>query len=244
MDKIRRVHAIILGGGSGNRAKLNVPKQFIKIGGKTVFEHTIEVFERHQLIDNIIVICPSTYRYLVEEMVLKNRYKKVSKILNGGETRRESSFIGVSSIEEDEDIVLIHDAVRPFLSDRIINDCIKALEFYDAVDVAIPADDTIIRINDDNFIEDIPPRRYFMRGQTPQGFKVGVIKKAHQMALKDPDVEVTDDCGLILRYNLTKILVIEGDRFNMKITFPEDIYLADKVFQFRSQHIENNDDCS
>jgi len=237
MRNKRVVHALILAGGSGERMGLSIPKQFIKIGGKTVFEHIIQVFEKSEFIDDIIIVVNPNYRSFVEELILRNKFRKVSKILNGGSSRRESSFIGVMSIDNDEDLVLIHDAVRPFLNDNIIFSCVKALEEFDAVDVAIPSDDTIIKVNEKGLIEEIPDRNLLRRGQTPQGFKVGVIKKAHNMALENQQLEFTDDCGLIVRFGLADVYVVTGDRFNIKLTFPEDIYLADKIFQVRSQTI-------
>lgn len=227
-------YAIILASGTGERAKAHLPKQFIKVASKTLLEHTIEIFERNELIDKIIIVTSALYHSLTEEIILKNHYQKVCKILNGGETRSESSRIGVNSIEEEDSAVLIHDAVRPFLSQQIINNCIKALEKFDAVDVAIPSADTIIKVNDTMIIDEIPNRKMMMRGQTPQAFKLWLIKKAHLLAAQNGEREVTDDCGLIVKYNLGKVHVVYGEEENIKITYPEDIFLADKLFQIRS----------
>ena len=160
-------YGIILASGTGNRYGADVPKQFVKIAGKTVFEHTIEVFEKADEIDEIIVVITPDYRHFAEELILKNSYKKISKLLNGGSTRKDSSSIGINSIDDEEANVIIHDCARPFLSQRIIKACIKALETYNAVDVAIPSADTIIKVKE-NIIESIPERKYLMRGQTPQ----------------------------------------------------------------------------
>ena len=121
-------YGIILASGVGNRYGSDVPKQFVKIAGKTVFEHTIEVFEKAKEIDEIIVVITPDYRHFAEELILKNCYKKITKLLNGGETRKESSSIGIGSINDKEANVIIHDCARPFLSQRIIKDCVKALE--------------------------------------------------------------------------------------------------------------------
>lgn len=229
----RKVYAIILAGGYSERFAGEVPKQFTKIAGKMVVEHTIDIFERHPLIDEIFVVVNPTFRHLIEQVVLKNKYKKVTKILNGGKTRQESSMIGSFAIPENDSFVLIHDAVRPFVSESIISEVINALNNYEAVDVAIPSSDTTIE-QEDMIIMDIPDRDRLMLGQTPQGFKTGIIKRAYEM-YKDNPVKVTDDCGLIIKYNLGKIKVVLGDRFNIKITYPEDMYFADKIFQVRSQ---------
>jgi len=233
-----KVHAIILAAGEGKRARCDLPKQFIKIAGKTIIEHTIEVFERVRKINNIIVVVPAMYKTLMEEIVLKNNYKKVSKILAGGQTRQESCFIGLEVIKDNNDIVLIHDAVRPFLSERIINQSISAIKKYDAVDVAIPSTDAIIRVNSRQIIDDVPVKKYMFRGQTPEGFRVGIIKKAYHLANKDKNVQITAFCDLVIKYNLAKVHVVRGEMSGIKITYPEDVLLAESLFK-----VKNMDAC-
>lgn len=227
---------VILSAGSGNRYSADKPKQFVKVAGKTLIEHTIDVFEKSSSIDEIIIVSNPSFVSFTEELVLKNDFLKVRKILSGGDTRRKSSTIGVNSIDDDNANVLIHDAVMPFTSDAIIKNCIAALEKHVAVDVAIPSVDTIIRVNSQNYIEEIPDRRYLMRGLTPQCFKVGVIKEAHRRAEAYNDTVATDDCSLILKHNLGKVFVVKGEKFSLKITNPEDIHLADKLFQLVGSH--------
>jgi len=231
---MHKIYGIILAGGSGERLGFDIPKQFVKIAGKTVIEHTIDIFERHPLIDHIIIVVNPDFRFLMEEILLKNNYKKVIKILNGGITRRESSYIGISSIEEDDAIVLIHDAVRPFVNERIINESIEAAKKYGAVDVAIPSVDTIIKVDDDMFIEDIPPRRYMMKGQTPQSFRLSLIREAHE---KVKEEKVTDDCSLIVKGGFGKVYVVRGEERNIKLTYPEDIFLMERIFQLKTHEV-------
>ena len=228
--------AIILASGSSERlSNLNTVKQFVKVAGKTVIEHTLDVFEKNTNIDEIVIVTRDDYKNYCYELVNKNNYKKIHKILSGGKTRQESSEIAIMAIDaKDDDNILIHDAVRPFISDKIINDCIEALGKYSAIDVAIPSADTIIQIDDNQTIKDIPKRQYLRRGQTPQAFKYSIIKKAHELAKNNSDVQVTDDCGLIKFFNLGEIYVVEGDDYNIKITYPIDIDIADKLFQIRN----------
>lgn len=239
-------YGIILASGSGSRYGADVPKQFIKIAGKTILEHTIEIFEKAELIDEIIIVITPEYRTIAEEILIKNHYEKVSKLLNGGEIRKESSFIGISSIEDEEANVIIHDCARPFLTQKIISDCIEALKIYNAVDVAIPSADTIIKVDENNVIQSIPHRESLRRGQTPQCFKLSTIKKAHELSKNDSNF--TDDCGLIVKYGLGDVYVVEGDVENIKITYPSDIFMADRLFQIRSsvypeeQNLENIED--
>lgn len=227
--------AVILAGGVGNRLDKSYPKQFFKVAGKTVIEHTVDVFERNQLIDEIAIVINSNYQVTIEEIVLANNWKKVRKILNGGAERHHSSMAAVNAYADEGNINLIfHDAVRPLLSERIINETVAALEKYNAVDVAIPAVDTIIS-TDNDFIDAIPDRSKLRRGQTPQGFKLNTIKEAYKYALKDPTFKSTDDCGVVLRYLPDeKIFVVKGEEVNMKLTYKEDSYLLDKLFQLRS----------
>jgi 2-C-methyl-D-erythritol 4-phosphate cytidylyltransferase len=241
-----KTYGIILASGTGSRYGNDLPKQFVKLAGKTILEHTIEIFEKAKDIDEIFIVITPEYRHFAEEILVKNNYKKISKLLNGGETRKESSFIGISSVEEEEANVIIHDCARPFLTQKIIKDCIEALKTHNAVDVAIPTADTIIKVDENNIIQSIPQRAKLRRGQTPQCFKLSTIKKAHKLS-KD-DTNFTDDCGLIIKYNLGDVYVVEGDVENIKVTYPSDIFMADRLFQIRSalqpneQNIEDIED--
>jgi 2-C-methyl-D-erythritol 4-phosphate cytidylyltransferase len=227
-------YAIILAGGAGERMDSPTPKQFLKLAGLTVIEHTLQVFDSHPRIDDIFIVCNPKYRLLMEELLLRRPQKKVSRILSGGGSRMESSRAGVFAVPEDEAKVLLHDAVRPFVSARVISDCLDALDRFAAVDVAIAATDTIIEVNDVNCIASIPSRSLLRQGQTPQGFRAGVIKKAHRLAANERSISVTDDCGLILRYGLGNIHVVQGENKNIKITHTEDLFLADKIFQINT----------
>ena len=229
-----KVIAVILASGAGERAGYSLPKQFIKISGKTVLEHTLDAVERCSLVNGIYVVVPLQFRHTAETILECNRYKKVTKLLNGGDTRQESSRIAVNAIDDPQTKVLVHDAVRPFISEEIIRNCILALDTHHAVDVAIPASDTIIRVDENQFISDIPNRATMFRGQTPQAFRAGILQQAHILALSDNASDFTDDCGLVLRYGLAPVYVVSGEQKNIKITYPEDIFLADKLFQLNA----------
>lgn len=234
-------YAIILASGAGERSGLDMPKQFVKIAGKSVLEHTLKVFQENIHIDQIIVVTNSAYVNFTEELIRKNNFSKVTEVVKGGDTRRKSSYIGINTIREENAKVLIHDAVRPFITSRIIDDCISALDKYKAVDVAITSADTIIKVKEENVIEDIPARKYLRRGQTPQAFDLKIIKKAHELANCDKNVVVTDDCGLIMKYGLADVYVVEGDDSNIKITYPIDVAIADKLFQLKTYNGEAKD---
>lgn len=240
--------AVILAGGTGTRLNADIPKQFLKVAGKTVIEHTISVFQNHTLIDEIAVVVSDVYRNVIEEFVIKNGFTKVKRILQSGNERHFSSLSAISAYADEHDCNLIfHDAVRPLLSSRIIDDVVESLKTYSAVDVAIDSADTIIRVNNNNVIESVPPRKMLRRGQTPQGFHLQVIKKAYEIALKDPDFVTTDDCGVVLKYlPEEKIFVVKGEDANMKLTYKEDFYLIEKLFQlhtsdFADKHVNETE---
>lgn len=237
--------AVILAGGAGQRLGANKPKQFLKVAGKTIIEHTVDIFQKHNGIDEIAIVIHNNYVNDINEMVLKNSWTKVKKILSGGKERYESSLVAINAyaMSNAENVNLIfHDAVRPLVSNRIISETINALGIYSAVDVAIPSVDTIIEVNQDKTeINSIPNRNYLNRGQTPQAFKLNVIKRAYALALKDNEFAATDDCGIIKKYlpNIP-ICVVEGEEKNIKLTYPEDIYLLDKLFQIKATSVNDN----
>ena len=222
--------ALILASGTGERFGLNIPKQFFKLNGKTILEYSIEAFEKHDLIDEIVLVTNPNFRDLTQEILDKNKYKKITKLLNGGKTRVESSYIGTKDIEDGAN-VLIHDAVRPFVDKDIIDRNIESLNTYNAVGTAINSSDTIVEIDENGFIIQIPNRSFLKRIQTPQSFKSELIKKAHKMALKDTSASFTDDCGLVIKYNLDKIFIVEGSENNIKITTKDDLNIVKNILE-------------
>lgn len=229
--------AIILASGVGARFRSEIPKQFLKLAGKTVLEHTLDVFQRHVDVAEIIVVVAAEQRLVVEEIVVRGGYGKVSAIVNGGVTRQQSSAAGIAAIRADDIKVLVHDAVRPLLDPSTISRCLQALDEFDAVDTGIPSPDTIIQVDEHDCIRDIPDRSHLRLGQTPQAFRAGLLRQAHHLARDDAAIRVTDDCGLVLHYGLAEIHVVDGDVSNVKITYPSDVYLADRLFQLRSRKI-------
>ena len=219
-------YAIILASGIGTRFQSDTPKQFLNIGDKTILELTTECFENSEKIDRIILVVNEEFLPKVKELVQKNRYKKVYKIVAGGSTRKDSSLNGVETIEDDEANILIHDGARPYITTDIINNCIEALNSGErALTTAIPMTDTVIEVSDKK-VKKMPSRDLLMRVQTPQGFKLSIIRKAHELAKGDNNF--TDDCGMILKYNLCEITVIDGETDNIKITYPKDLHITEK----------------
>lgn len=228
--KIKNI-AIILASGTGSRFGSKQPKQFVRLAGKSVIEYTIEAFEESNSIDEIIVVTKDDYVDYVYEIVNTNLFKKVSKVIIGGAERYDSTLSAINAIKEDEANMIIHDAVRPFVNERIINDCVKALETYNAIDVVVDAVDTIVKV-EDNIIQEIPDRRFLKRGQTPQAFKKTVLKEAYKLFMQDEKKVASDDCGIVLKYLPNeKIKTVQGEESNFKITHQQDIYLADNLIK-------------
>ncbi|MDX4064350.1 2-C-methyl-D-erythritol 4-phosphate cytidylyltransferase [Aliarcobacter skirrowii] len=236
--------AVILSAGSGSRFGSDIPKQFINLAGKNIIEYTIAAFEQNDNIDEICIVADTVYHEKLLKISQENGFTKVKKIIQGGEERKDSSYNAIKEYQNKKDINLIfHDAVRPFVSQKIINDCIESLEKYNAIDVAIPTADTIIQIDEiSKTIENIPQRNKLQRGQTPQAFKLEIIKKAHELAIEDINEPMfTDDCGLVKQYLANeKIFVVNGEEKNIKITYKEDLLYAEKLIQFSSISLQKN----
>ncbi|MDF1606187.1 bifunctional cytidylyltransferase/SDR family oxidoreductase [Nocardioides sp. YIM 152315] len=230
----RRV-AVLLAGGVGARIGLEIPKQLLKVAGRTILEHSLIALHEHPMVDEILIMMAPGHLDAVRAIVAAGGYDKVGQILEGGETRNDTTLRALDALGDEECHVLFHDAVRPFVSARIIEECFEALQSHPAVDVAIPSADTIIEVGGENTIREIPPRAALRRGQTPQAFRSGVIRAAYVEAGKDPNFVATDDCTVVLRYLPDEpIWVVTGDDRNMKVTEPIDVYLADKLFQLNS----------
>lgn len=231
-----RTVAVLLAGGIGVRVGLGIPKQLIKIAGKAIVEHTLEVVNASPVIDEIIIVMNAGAIEQLDSLMDRDRFPKLTQIIPGGETRNDSTRAALAVIGDDPDTkVLFHDAVRPFVNDRILEDCVEALEDYDAVDTAIPSADTIIQVDSSSHITAIPDRSLLRRGQTPQAFRAGTIRRAYELAADDPGFHATDDCGVVFTYlPETPIYVVDGTAENMKVTEPIDVHIADKLFQLQS----------
>lgn len=228
------ISGIILASGSGQRFSGSQPKQFTKLAGLPVLVHTLKTFQSSVSIDAIIVVCHEDFVEEVWHLVSRYSLGKVTKVVAGGETRQESSRIGIECCGDNAGHVLIHDSVRPFLTHRVIDDVVAAVRIHKAVDTVIPSADTLVEVDVDGFISNIPDRSLFRRGQTPQAFSLDLIREAHRLALSDGIVNATDDCALVLRLG-HQVFTVAGDEQNIKITYPLDLHLADKLFQLKMQ---------
>ena len=226
--KKNKVVAIILMGGTGERFGSPLPKQLHRIGGKPVFIRTLEQFLQLQVWDEIILPTPLKWHELVKKEIAILKTSTPISVILGGTSRQESSYLGLLACPDKTDYVVIHDAVRPFVSPEILQDNIANAIAYFAVDTCIPSADTLIHSTDGNFINTIPNRQEFFRGQTPQSFSFPLILKAHQQAMDDGIKNSSDDCSLVNRLG-TPIKVIAGSEYNIKITTELDLFLAERL---------------
>ena len=230
-----RMVAVVLAGGSGQRFGAQVPKQLLELDGRTLLEHCVAAFDAARGVDEVLVVMPPGRTTDAEKLLADEAYPKLSGVIEGGATRPGSTRAALAAIgarrsarpDGDADWgVLFHDAARPLVDQRIIADCVAALERVDAVGVAVPTADTIVVVAD-GVMTQIPRRDTMMRCQTPQGFRLSVITRAHELARADPDYEPTDDCGVVLRYLPdVPVHVVPGSEHNMKITYPRDLAIA------------------
>lgn len=224
--------AIILAGGTGSRMGADKPKQFIEVDGRSVIERCIDAFEAAPGIDEIAVVMHPQWTTLMHEVAEHNTWKKLKKILEGGSERYMSSLNAIAAYIDypDDTNLLLHDAARPWVSQEVIARTVHALTHHEAVAVGIPSTDTVWEVRQDfdkqlsKFIVRIPERSTMWRAQTPQAFRLPLIRDAYQHALQDPQFHATDDCGVVRNYLPgTKIIIVPGEEQNRKITFKEDL---------------------
>ena len=197
-----------------------------------MIEHSVEAFERCESIDEIAVVMHPDYLPQMQEIIRRNGWKKVCKLLPGGAERHFSTLAAIKAYEGIASANLIfHDAARPAVNQRIINEIVTVLKTHPAVAVAIPATDTMFEVTDDgNFITAIPSRKRLRCAQTPQAFRIEVIREAYRKALQDPHFTSTDACGVLFRYcPEIPIYIVPGEVSNMKLTYPEDTRLVEKL---------------
>ncbi len=236
-----RTVAVVLAGGSGVRLGGTTPKQLQLLAGRTVLEHCVAASQRAPGVDEIVVVMPAG---LIAEAarILDGRYPKLGEIIEGGayrpaSTRRAIDALsrrylpaGRSAVGEADCNVLFHDAARPLVDQRIIADCVACLRDHTALGVVVPTADTIVEM-DDGVMTSIPPRESLGRCQTPQGFRLSVIRRAYQRAAEDragTEFKATDDCGMVLRYlPEVQVRIVPGSERNLKITYSDDLRIAE-----------------
>ncbi|MDE7522164.1 2-C-methyl-D-erythritol 4-phosphate cytidylyltransferase [Lactobacillus salivarius] len=220
--------AVVFAGGVGKRMHTkDIPKQFLKLHNKPIIIHTLELFENHPEIDAIVVSCVSDWVGYLNDLVNKYNLKKVRKIVPGGETGQESIYNGLKAAEEvgnrDKDIVLIHDGVRPLINKKTISDNIASVLVHGSAITCVKAKETIVEVDENEGIVDIPDRAQARLARAPQSFYLNDILNAHERAISENRFDFIDSCSMLTHYG-KKLYLIDGPQENIKITTPDDFY--------------------
>lgn len=231
MSKTLQV-AILLAGGSGHRFGADRPKQFVRIGECTVLEHSLAAFEQSPHIDAVVVVSHPQHLDEVRQLLPSSQHPKLLAVVAGGAERQDSTLNALRALTQITDSpleqirILIHDAVRPAVSQSIIERVCTALHTHQAANLVVPVTDTLLEINDNGTTAAMPSRARFRRVQTPQGFHAATLQHAYDVALTDPNFQATDDCGVVFRYlPEVEIVLVEGEQRNIKLTYPEDLHV-------------------
>ena len=228
---------VIFAGGSGRRMNSRaLPKQFLKLYGKEIIVYTLEQFEDHDQIDQIVVACVEDWIPFLKDLVEKYRLSKVAKIVPGGETGQDSICAGLKAAAElappEEQIVLIHDGVRPLINEKTISDCIQSVKDHGSAITVAPAIETIIRVNDERQVQEVIERADCLMARAPQCFYLAEILKAHDNAIRENKHDFIDSAS-IMKYYGHSLSVVEGPVENIKITTPMDFYTFRALFEAR-----------
>jgi ribitol-5-phosphate 2-dehydrogenase (NADP+) / D-ribitol-5-phosphate cytidylyltransferase len=232
-----RVHALVLAGGSGDRFGAEMPKQFVRLAGEPILMRSIRAIAAVG-VDQLVVVTHPSWLEETRALVADAGLEQEPRIVAGGATRNESTRNGLAALTgaDDEDIVVIHDAVRPLVPSEVILRSIEPIMSgrADATDTVIPSADTLVIVEDD-LVSEIPERARYRRGQTPQSFRKRIIDEAYRAAAAVGDLAATDDCSLVLRHVPgARIVAVPGDEVNLKITTRTDMVLADRMIQMRT----------
>lgn len=231
------IYAEILAGGKGTRmGNTEMPKQFLKIGEKPIIIHTLETFLLNTRFSKIVITTPKQWIQHTNDLINKYIPKKLAEkiaICAGGSDRNESIMNGIKYIEgnfgiTEEDVIITHDAVRPFLTHRIIEENIDAALEFGACDTVVPAFDTIVESVDGDIISDIPRRDFMYQGQTPQSFNIKKLVDLYD-SLSSDEKTILTDAAKIFVVKGKHVKLVQGEVFNMKITTPYDLKLANAL---------------
>jgi 2-C-methyl-D-erythritol 4-phosphate cytidylyltransferase len=230
--------AIILAGGKGSRMKSSMPKQYMKLNGKTVLYYSIEAFQQCELIDEIILVAGESYITYCEQEYM-SYFNKIKKVVVGGKERYESVLCGLRTISDSEKgLVFIHDGARPCVTQDIIRRCYKDALSYHASVAAVPAKDTIKVCDAEGFAVTTPDRNTLWQVQTPQTFDIKLVKSAYEkMAADSLRGVITDDAMVVEKYSNTLVKLTNAGYTNIKITTPDDLYMAQYILADKKANI-------
>ena len=229
--------AIIFAGGSGVRMGAGSPKQFLEINGKPIIVHMLQLFQYHREIDKIYISIIPEYQDYMRELVEEYRISKVAEVLPGGETAQDSIYNALKCAERDnppDSVVLIHDGVRPFVARSVISENIRSVRTYGNAITSTLSYETIMISKDGLEVQDVPLRKETYAAQAPQSFVLSDIIAAHDVIRARPEryENMVDACTIIRSQGMTAHIV-EGNRGNIKVTTPEDVYMFRALLQYK-----------
>ena len=229
--------AIIFAGGSGVRMGAGVPKQFLEINGKPILIHTLQLFQEHEEIDKIYLAMSEDYIRYTQQLVLDYRIDKIAAIVPGGETAQDSIFHALQKAQEEnpeDSVVLIHDGVRPFVEYGVISDNVAAVKAYGSAITCTLCYETVLISKDGGTVEELPLRKESYTAQAPQSFYLKDIIKAHEAirALPARYENMVDACTIYRSLGKQPHMVM-GNRGNIKVTTPEDVYMFRALLQYK-----------
>ena len=215
--------AIILAAGKGQRMGTELPKQFLSMGDDMLLTKTIRVFEESSVIQDIVLVTSEDWiGFCKTEIVDREGFRKVRKIVAGGKERYDSVYQGLLACPN-ADYVFIHDGARPFVTEEILVRTQEAVEKYEACAVGVPSKDTVKIVDEDGFVESTPPRKNVWNIQTPQAFSYPLIRAAYEVVRDNNMTGITDDAMIVEKSRLAKVKLVMGSYYNIKITTPEDM---------------------
>ena len=230
-----RIHALLLAGGDGNRFGADIPKQFVRLAGEQILVRSARGVAAAG-VDRLVVVSHPAWLAETSAALERAGLPIPTKVVAGGSTRNESTRNGLASLAaDDDDIVLVHDAVRPLVPVDVVRRSIEPIASgtADASDTVIPSADTLVIVDGGSVVE-IPDRSRYRRGQTPQVFRAGILARAYAAAAEAGDLTATDDCSLVLRYVPgVRLAAVAGDEVNLKITTRIDMVMADRMLQMQ-----------
>jgi 2-C-methyl-D-erythritol 4-phosphate cytidylyltransferase len=210
----------------------SVPKQFLALGGQPLILHSLRVFQASSVIEEVILAVPlNEMDYCLKEIVAKHRFTKVTKVVPGGHERQDSVRHALEAVHDDVDVVLVHDAVRPFLTEHMVDEVVKAARAKGAAIIALPMKDTVKQVGADHVIERTVDRQSLWLAQTPQAFRRDWLLAAHRKAHAE-GIRATDDAYLI-EWAGHPVSVVEGSGENIKVTRPEDMVIGEAILASR-----------
>ncbi len=217
--------AMIIAGGTGNRMHQDIPKQFLTVNEKPIIIYTLEIFQKHPAVDEIIVVCLEGWEQILWAYIRQFNIYKVKMIVKGGACGQESIYRGLIALEKEhsvDDIVLIHDAIRPMVSEEIISDCINKTVEKGCAIASIPCAEAMLVTKDQESSNSIFNRDELKRTQTPQGFGIGKLLDVHRKALEKGITNSVASCTLMIEMG-EEIYFSKGSEKNLKLTTVEDI---------------------